>query len=163
MIDCEKCRVEKAAPGPSFRHVKASTDSSFPRRRAEIDPMAVFAPVRSLDVRSLAGPALEVRVPAGSHLVEEDCVVGTFFVIRSGQAEVWRDGRQLRTLDTGDCFGEINPSAPGPQRFTIVAASPMRLLTFSAFGIGRLCAAMPSIRSRIASFLPEAGSLPGPA
>lgn len=125
--------------------------------------MAVFAPVRSLDVRSLAGPALEVRVPAGSSLVDENCVVGTFFVIRSGRAEVWRDGHLLRTLETGACFGEINPASPEPQRFTIIAASPMRVLTFSAFGIGRLCAAMPSIRSRIVSFLPESGSLAGPA
>ena len=95
--------------------------------------------------------------------MDEDCVVGTFFVIRSGQAEAWRDGQKLRLLETGDCFGEINPTAPGPQRFTIIATSPMRLLTFSAFGIGRLCAAMPNIRSRIVSFLPEAGPPAAPA
>jgi len=116
--------------------------------------MAVFAPVRSLDVRSLAGPALEVHVPAGSRLVDEQCVVGTFYVIRSGEAELWHEGHKLRTLRTGDCFGEIDPMSVAPQRYTVLAATPMRLLTFSAFGIGRLCAAVPSIRARIESFLP---------
>jgi CRP-like cAMP-binding protein len=121
--------------------------------------MAVFAPVRSLDVRSLAGPALEVRVSEGEHLVDEECVVGTFFVIRSGEAELWQAGRRLRRLRTGDCFGEIDPVAPAPQRYTVVAAGPMRVLTFSAFGIGRLCAAMPSLRPRILSFLPDSRGL----
>jgi CRP-like cAMP-binding protein len=117
--------------------------------------MEVFAPIRSLDVRSLAGPALEVLVPAGTHIVEEGQLIGTFFVIRSGSAELRRDGVLLRMLGTGDCFGEIDPVAALPQRFTVVAGSPTRLLTFSAFGIGRLCAAMPRVRGRILQFLPD--------
>jgi CRP-like cAMP-binding protein len=118
------------------------------------DPMSVFAPVRPLDVRSLAGPVLEVAVPAAARLIEERCVVGTFFVIRSGEAELWQGGRKVWQLGVGDCFGEMDPVAPAPQRYTVIAASPMRVLTFSAFGMGRLCAAMPSLRERIASALP---------
>jgi CRP-like cAMP-binding protein len=117
------------------------------------DPMSVFAPVRPLDVRSLAGPVLEVAVPDGTHLIDERSEVGTFFVIRAGEAELWRDGRRLRVLGVGDCFGEIDPAAPGPQPYTVIAAGPMRVLTFSAFGMGRLCAAMPSLRERIAAAL----------
>jgi CRP-like cAMP-binding protein len=122
--------------------------------------MAVFAPVRSLDVRSLAGPALEVPVEAGAHLVDELQVTGTFYVIRSGEAELWQAGRKLRLLGAGDCFGEIDPVTPAPQRYTVIAASAMRVLTFSAYGIGRLCATVPSIRARILSFLPDAGARP---
>jgi CRP-like cAMP-binding protein len=120
-----------------------------------LDPMAVFAPVRSLDVRSLAGPALEIPAYPGQVLVEEERVIGTFYVIRAGEAELWRGGKLLRLLGTGDCFGEVDPEAPAPQPYTVIAASPMRVLTFSAFGIGRLCAAMPSLRERIASYLPD--------
>lgn len=134
-------------------------DSGHRRRSPQIDPMAVFAPVRSLDVRSLAGPALEVQVPPGSHLVDEQCVVGTFFVIRAGEAELFQSDRRLRLLSTGDCFGEVDPMAPAPQRYTVIALSPMRVLTFSAFGMGRLCAAVPSLRARIQSFLPDATML----
>jgi CRP-like cAMP-binding protein len=120
--------------------------------------MSVFAPVRPLDVRSLAGPVLEVAVPAGTHLVDECCVVGTFFVIRAGEAELWQGGRRLWPLGVGDCFGEIDAADPAPQPYTVIAASPMRVLTFSAFGIGRLCAAMPSLRDRIAQALPLRGA-----
>jgi CRP-like cAMP-binding protein len=118
------------------------------------DPMEVFAPVRPLDVRSLAGPALDVQVPSGSVLVHEGRLVGTFFVIRSGTAELWQGDRRLGTLGTGDCFGEIDPTELEPQRYSVIATSPMRLLTFSAYGIGRLCAALPSVRERLLAYLP---------
>lgn len=119
------------------------------------DPNDVFAPIRSLDVRSLAGPALDVQVPAGAELVHEGRLIGTFFVIRSGSADLMQGGRKLRTLDTGDCFGEIDPAGLQAQRYSVIATTPMRLLTFSAYGIGRLCAAMPGVRERLLSFLPH--------
>src|SRR5947208_6150437 len=119
------------------------------------DPMEVFAPVRPLDVRSLAGPALDVQVPSGSVLIHEGRLVGTFFVIRSGTAELWQGDGRLGTLATGDCFGEIDPTELEPQRFSVIANSPMRLLTFSAYGIGRLCAAIPSVRDRLLAYLPS--------
>ncbi|MGZ4179542.1 MAG: cyclic nucleotide-binding domain-containing protein [Solirubrobacteraceae bacterium] len=117
--------------------------------------MAVFAPVRPLDVRSLAGPALDVQVPSGSVLVHEGRLVGTFFVIRSGTAELWQGDHQVGTLTTGDCFGEIDPTELEPQRYSVIATSPMRLLTFSAYGIGRLCAALPAVRERLLAYLPN--------
>ena len=151
-LQCEKCRTESEPFVLPSLHVTAV------RRRADAiraDPMEVFAPIPSLDVRSLAGPALEVVVPAGTPVVEEGRTIGTFFVIRSGTAELRRSGSGVRDLGVGDCFGEIDPVSSMPQRFTVMATSPMRLLTFSAFGIWRLCAAVPSARGRILEFLPH--------
>ena len=122
------------------------------------DPMEVFAPVRAMDVRSLAGPALDVQVPAGSVLVHEGRLLGTFFVIRSGTAEIRQGGCPVGTLSTGDCFGEIDPMKLSPQEYSVVATSPMRVLTFSAYGIGRLCAAIPSVRQRLLAYLPRAAT-----
>ena len=117
------------------------------------DPMRVFGDLRSLEARSLAGPALEVQVPAGTELIHEGEQIGTFFVIRSGDAELAADGNAVRTLGPGDCFGEIDPISPERQPFTITAASPMRLLTFSAFGIARLCSAIPAAGPKIIASL----------
>lgn len=125
------------------------------------DAMDVFAPIRSLDVRSLAGPALDVQVPAGSVLVHEGRLIGTFFVIRSGSADLVQGERKLATLRAGDCFGEIDPMALHPQRFSVIASTQMRVLTFSAYGISRLCAAMPGVRARLQSFLPDEGTIFG--
>jgi CRP-like cAMP-binding protein len=120
--------------------------------------MQVFGAIRALDVRSLAGPALGVEVAAGVRLMREGHVIGSFFVIRSGSAELWRADRRIGTLGTGDCFGEIDPSSREPQQVSVVASSPMRLLTFSAFGIDRLCATLPAARERILASLPMDGA-----
>ena len=102
-----------------------------------------FGPVRATDVRSLAGPVVDVEVPAGTELVREGVPIGTFFVIRSGSAELFRDGHHVGTLGTGDCFGEIDPHGGESQGYGIITSAPTRLLTFSAFGIERLCEAIP--------------------
>jgi CRP-like cAMP-binding protein len=117
--------------------------------------MQVFGSIRSLEVRSLAGPVLDINVAAGVHLMHQGQAIGTFFVIRSGTAELWQGERRLGTVGTGDCFGEIDPASSAPQQVSVVATSPMRLLTFSSFGIERLCSAIPAVRERILASLPE--------
>lgn len=119
------------------------------------DPMGVFWPVRGLDVRSLAGPVVDVDVPAGTQLVREGAPIGTFFVIRSGSADLTQGDRQVGTLSTGDCFGEIDPLDAEPQGCSVVTSSPTRLLAFSSFGISRLSDAIPGARARILDRLPK--------
>ena len=121
----------------------------------EPEPLHVFDDLRSLEARSLAGPALEVEVPAGTELIHEGQQIGTFYVIRSGDAELSAGGHAVRTVRPGDCFGEIDPVSPEGQLFTVTATSSMRLLTFSAFGIARLCSAIPTARARILASLPR--------
>jgi CRP-like cAMP-binding protein len=119
------------------------------------EPMQVFGSMPALDVRSLAGPVLDVNVASGVRLMREGQAIGTFYVIRSGSAELRQSDRRLRMLGTGDCFGEIDPASSEPQRVSVVATSPLRLLTFSSSGIDRLCAAIPDARERILASLPE--------
>jgi CRP-like cAMP-binding protein len=119
--------------------------------------MGVFGPVRALDVRSLAGPVVDIEVPAGTVLMREGVPIGTFFVIRSGTAELYRDNHHVGTLRTGDCFGEIDPECREPQSYGIITSAPTRLLTFSSFGIGRLCEEIPGARQRLLDRLPTAG------
>jgi len=134
---------------------------------AAVEPMRVFGSIRPLDARSLAGPVVNVEVSAGTELTHEGGPVGTFFLIRAGSALLVRGDRPVGTLGAGDCFGEIDPRAPTPQRYTIVAITPLRLVTFSALGISRLCDAVPGARERILESLPgrraEVHSLPLPA
>jgi CRP-like cAMP-binding protein len=117
--------------------------------------MSVFGPVRALDVRSIAGPVVDVEVPAGTELLREGAPIGTFFVIRSGTAEVFRDRHHVGFLATGDCFGEINPASGESQGYAVITSSPTRLMTFSSFGIARLCDAIPGARERIVERLPS--------
>jgi Cyclic nucleotide-binding domain len=116
------------------------------------DPIPVFGAIRARDVRSLAGPVVQIRVAEGTELVREGAVVGVFHVIRSGSAELRSGDQTIGFLGRGDCFGESDPLEPGPQPFTVIARSPLQLLSFSAFGIDRFCAAIPGARERILAF-----------
>jgi CRP-like cAMP-binding protein len=117
--------------------------------------MQIFAPVTATDARSLAGPTLEVTIEAGTEVVHEGHPLGTFFVIRSGTAELWRCGRLIRVLGSGECFGEIDAGAYRPQPYTVVAGPKLRVLTFSTLGIGRMCTAVPHLRQRLLAALPD--------
>ena len=113
-----------------------------------------FNPIRVTDARSLAAPAIDVHVDAGTEVVREGAVIGTFFVIRAGNAELRQGLQRVRSLGPGDCFGEIDPHGWRPQRYGVVASSPLRLLAFSAFGIDRLCEAIPALTAQLARALP---------
>ena len=117
--------------------------------------MSAFGTIRSTDVRSLAGPVVDIEVSAGTELVQQGAVVGTFFLIRSGTAVLLQDGYSVGILGAGECFGEIDPLGREPQSYTVVAGSRLRLVTFSSFGIGRLCDALPGARQRIEDALPH--------
>lgn len=118
--------------------------------------MQMFAPVRLLDARSLGGPTLEVRIPPGTALAQEGDVLGTFFLIRAGTAELWREGTLCRVLESGDCFGEVDGQDGRPQPYTVLAGPGLRVLTFSALGIERMCASVPRLRERLLASLPAA-------
>jgi CRP-like cAMP-binding protein len=122
---------------------------------AHADAVRVFTPLNSRDVRALAGTAVEVDVPEQAQIVREGELTETFFVIAAGRVELWREGRRLRPLVVGDCFGAIDPGADRRSPFTVVARSRVRLLGFSARGIARLCDAIPDTRRQLIEALPD--------
>jgi CRP-like cAMP-binding protein len=111
--------------------------------------LPVFGALRTRDVRSLAGPVIEAIVPQGTELVREGTTIGVFSVIRTGSVAACRGEDTVALLGAGDCFGESDPREPTAQPFTLVARTTVRLTTFSAFGIDRLCAAIPGARERL--------------
>jgi Cyclic nucleotide-binding domain len=124
------------------------------------DPLRLFGPIPWRDVRSLAGPVVETEVEAGAELIAAGDVVATFTLIRSGTVELRDGSTTVATLGPGDWFGESDPAARRPQPYTVIARSPLRILTFSAFGIDRLCAAIPDARRRIEDGRPGPGGSP---
>ena len=118
-----------------------------------------FEPIRLTEARSLGGPVLDLEVRAGSELLRQGEPVGTFFVIRSGTALLVRDDCPISTLGAGDCFGELDPTATLPQPYGVITASPVRLLAFSSFGIGRLCDAIPGVGERLREAIAQTPSV----
>ena len=79
----------------------------------------------AVTIEQLARAVRHERINAG----EEVCVQGTpgdtFYVIETGDAEVFGDGKLVRTLGPGDYFGEIALLRKVPRTATVRARTEM--------------------------------------
>lgn len=95
----------------------------------------LFAGLSKKDRGELAKVTEDLEVSAGKVLTREGETGREFFVIVEGEAEVTKDGKQVRTLGPGDFFGEIALIEHTPRTATVTATSELRffVLTNQAF------------------------------
>ena len=80
----------------------------------------------------------ELKVDPGHHLAEQGDYAYELFMIEDGTAEVTRDGEKLAELGPGDFFGEMGVLEQAQRNATVVAKTPMTLLTLSHWDVTRL-------------------------
>jgi CRP-like cAMP-binding protein len=80
----------------------------------------------------------ELKVDKGRHLAEQGDWAYELFVIEDGTAEVHQDGEKIAELGPGEFFGEMGVLEKAPRNATVVATTPMRLLTLSHWDVKRL-------------------------
>ena len=115
----------------------------------------------TLDQREqLAGMCSELEVEPGTTLLREGDFGYSMFSITTGTADVVRDGVVLRTLGPGDSFGEIAVLSGGRRTATVVATTPMRLVTIFNRDVWRLERDAPDVgtalRATIAAYVAPA-------
>ena len=84
-------------------------------------PMLEALPVATIE--QLAGALEHADVEPGHTLVRQGEPGEYFYVLRAGRADVLQDGRLVRTLGAGECFGEIALLHDRPRTATIRAAA----------------------------------------
>jgi CRP-like cAMP-binding protein len=109
----------------------------------------VFASLDDETLRAVATFATETSVPAGKHLLNEGDYAYEFMAIEEGEAEVVRGGERLATLGPGDFFGEIALLEKTMRMASVVAITPMRLMTLSHWDLKRVGGAMERIRETL--------------
>ncbi|MEA2131880.1 MAG: family transcriptional regulator, cyclic receptor protein [Solirubrobacteraceae bacterium] len=109
----------------------------------------VFASLDEETLRGIATFATETSVPAGKHLLNEGDYAYEFMAIEEGQAEVVRGGERVATLGPGDFFGEIAVLERTLRTASVVAITPMRLMTLSHWDLKRVGGAMEQIRETL--------------
>jgi CRP-like cAMP-binding protein len=106
----------------------------------------------------------EVDVPAGKVLMREGDSGREFFVLVTGTVAIDRGGTRVRTLESGDFFGEIALLAEGPRTATATTEGPATLLVLGHREFHSLMDKYPAIRTcvldalakRIRNLEPEA-------
>jgi CRP-like cAMP-binding protein len=86
----------------------------------------LFAELEPAELDLVAMTMQERTFAAGDVVTVEGAPADGFFVIASGRADVTVQGRPVRTMSTGDAFGEIALLMGGERTATITAGTELR-------------------------------------
>ena len=124
-------------------HARAMDES----RLAQLPP---FATLSAGERKMLARVMDELSAPAGAKLVSQGDYGYEFMVIEEGTVDVVRDGERVDTMGPGDFFGELAMLTLGGQRnATIIATTPVRVLTLTSHYMREVRQRMPQVGEQI--------------
>ncbi|HEV7885092.1 MAG TPA: cyclic nucleotide-binding domain-containing protein [Solirubrobacteraceae bacterium] len=109
----------------------------------------LFASLDDETLRAIATFATETSVPAGKNLLTEGDYAYELMAIEEGQAEVVRGGKHVATLGPGEFFGEMALLENTLRTASVVALTPMLLVTISHWDLKRVGGAMTQIRATL--------------
>jgi cAMP-dependent protein kinase regulator len=112
---------------------------------SKLDEAPLFASLPDDTKRELAEFVNDSEVPSGKHLVDQGDTSYNLFVILSGKAEVYKDGKSVAELGPGDFFGEMGTVGDAPRSATVISQKRMRILTLGARDVQRLKESAPDV------------------
>jgi CRP-like cAMP-binding protein len=111
-----------------------------------------FADLPSEELDALADATTEVEIGADANVITVDDYGSAIYFIEEGIAEVLDDDGELtKTLGPGDAFGEIGLLLTGQRTATVVARTPMRLLSLSGPDFDRIRSRVPGVERSLRS------------
>ena len=115
-------------------------------KTGRIAAFPVFTDLPAAELDELAGVMREVQMEPGAKIVTLDDYGTAIYFIEQGEAAVLTEGgEETRTLGPGDTFGEIALLLTGERSATVVARTPMRLLSLSGQDFERIRARVPEL------------------
>jgi CRP-like cAMP-binding protein len=113
---------------------------------SRIEAIPILADLPAAELEELAAAIGEVNIEAGADVVTVDDWGTAVYFIEQGEAEVLLDaGEPTQSLGPGDAFGEISLILTGERTATVVARTPMRLLSLSGQDFERIRARVPEL------------------
>ena len=122
---------------------------------SRLKSIKLFQNIPDEALREIATFADEVSVEEGKHLVDEGDYSYEFMAIEEGTAKVMREGEEVAELGTGDFFGEAGLIEKDRRNATVVATSPVRLITLTGWDLKRMEKSSPEAYSQITKTMEE--------
>lgn len=111
-----------------------------------VGAFSVLADLPAAEREELAAAMSEVEVAAGAKVITLDDYGTAIYFIEQGEADVLSDGGEpAQTVGPGDTFGEIALLLTGERTATVVARTPMRLLSLSGQDFDRIRPRVPEV------------------
>lgn len=109
-----------------------------------------FADLPAEELEELAAAVSEVEVEAGAKVITLDDYGTAVYFIEEGYADVLDDGGDATSaLGPGDAFGEIGLLLTGQRTASVVASTPMRLLSLSGQEFDQIRARVPELEQSL--------------
>ena len=121
---------------------------------ATVRAIPLFAQLADAELGFVLKSARELRAPAGETLIARWQGTRNLYAILSGEVEVTGDAGVLRTMATGEVFGEVAALDWGAgfgyaRTATVTARSQVRLLTLAPGPLAELCRRAPEVERRL--------------
>jgi cAMP-dependent protein kinase regulator len=110
---------------------------------ARLKKIPVFSDLDDAALRTISLLASEVSVPEGKELVREGDYSYDLLAIEEGTAKVEREGQKIAELGPGDVIGEVGVLERGQRNATVIATSPMMLITLDRWDVKKLVKQAP--------------------
>ena len=94
---------------------------------AMLAALPLFAPLPQRSLEQLARTVVDVRLAPDHVVIKEGDDGDSFYVVRSGELVVTKDGQPIRTLGAGSSFGEIALLRAIPRTASVTAVSEVHL------------------------------------
>ena len=128
--------------------MKGKSDSK--RARDSLAQVPLFAGLSPRHLKRIGDLTEEVRFMEGASVVRQGDAGDTFFVILEGEAKVaGPSGRVVNRLRPGEFFGEISLLDGGPRTASVVAETPLKMLSLSRSSLLRLVQREPAVGVRL--------------
>ncbi len=105
---------------------------------SRLQSMSIFAELPAVTLEQISLYIGERGVPEGEPLIVQGDYSHELICIEQGTADVVRDGEVIAQLGPGEVVGEIGILRRTTRTATVVATSPMRLITLTSWDINRL-------------------------
>jgi CRP/FNR family transcriptional regulator, cyclic AMP receptor protein len=117
---------------------------------SRIAEFPALADLPATELSELAAAMREVEVETGAKVTTLDDYGTAIYFIEEGEADVLTDGSEAtQTLGPGDMFGEIALLLTGQRTATVVARTPMRLLSLSGQDFQRIQGRVPELEGSL--------------
>ena len=112
---------------------------------ARLKAIPIFSTLDDETLNTIATFAGENSVPAGKRLLNEGDYAYEMMAIEEGEAEVVRGDKRLAVLGPGQFFGEMALLEKTVRMASVIALTPMRLITVSHWDLKRVGPALEQI------------------
>ena len=115
--------------------------------------VALFSACNTKELQKVAKASDEIRMTAGTLIVDQGQTGREAFVIVDGQVTVKRGGRKIATLGAGDVVGELSLLDHGPRTATVVCETDCTLLVIDQRRFLNVLDDVPSISHKLMAAL----------